>query len=539
MGSSPRGWSHIQFNNEYKAIRNAIYNVNERRYEVILRENVTNNDIQNAIIENKPTIIHFSGHGTENFLITHDGKDYGQEDQINNQNFVNIIKRAKSVKCVVLSCCYSKQLAEDLIKLKHIESVIGTSDEIKNDTCIIFAKGFYLSKANGYTYKEAFENGKDKVSINQISGASLLQYHGESDISITESPIKPLKKKKSTHVFIAIGIVFLCSLGFWLFKIPPKKESNPIVMTVPIVFEKDGLYGYKVDNNITIKPKFYSASEFKNGRALVGVADSVYYIDMKGNWLKTKSRLQITETKYVKKRIPNCSKCELEGWFSVDKNENIIDFKPNSKIAVIHKKYKDGKPLGHILPNEIGTFSYSLKYMICESDKTRDLNNIVRQEKMPEYLFSNYKSYFIDHPNDIISFYLCKSAAEQGHLKAQNNLGVLYEKGVNTSVPINYNKAFKWYLKAAKQGLRESQGAVGLFYYKGISVNKNDEEALKWTLSAAEKGDTRSEYLLGVFFETGDIVSQNFDKAKMWYEKAALKGLPEAKNRLDSISKYY
>ena len=41
-------------------------------------------------------------------------------------------------------------------------------------------------------------------------------------------------------------------------------------------------------------------------------------------------------------------------------------------------------------------------------------------------------------------------AAEQGHARAQNNLGVMYEFG--DGVPQNYAEAVKWFHLAAEQG---------------------------------------------------------------------------------------
>jgi len=545
LGASPKNIDHIQTNKEYQTIRTAVNNAADRKYKVVSHQNVTNDIIQDTIIEEKPTIVHFSGHGTENFLITHHNNDYGLEDQMNNDSFVKIIERAKSITCVVLNCCYSKTLAEKLIKIDHVKAVIGTSDKIKNEACLKFAKGFYLSISNGYSFEEAFEDGKNKITINQVSGASLLKYHGKLKTPTPVIPNNLERKRNSTPFFIGIVLLFLCGLGFWLFnmseEIIPEKEINSNVKTPPIPFKKDSLYGYKINDSITINPKFHAASEFKNDSALVSVVDSTYYIDTKEKWLKSERKYifnkpisSVKETKYVKKSIPNCSRCKLEGWFSVDKDGNIIDFKPNSKISLVLKGYSNNRILGYIKPSELSNFSFTLKWMICEP---REEVTGTSKGELQEYLFSVYKNYQIKNSVDIIAFHLCKGAAEYGHPKAQNNLAVMYEKGVSSAIPINYHEAYKWYLKAAKQGLPEAQKTVGLCYKIGKGTIKNKQEAIKWILKAAQNGNTHSEYLIGTFYETGDIVTQDFDKATAWYKKAASKGLPEAKSRLDSISK--
>ena len=58
-----------------------------------------------------------------------------------------------------------------------------------------------------------------------------------------------------------------------------------------------------------------------------------------------------------------------------------------------------------------------------------------------------------------------RMAAENGHVKAQYNLGVIYYKG--QGIEQDYNEAIKWYRKAAEQGYTQSQTILGLMYSKG------------------------------------------------------------------------
>ena len=61
-----------------------------------------------------------------------------------------------------------------------------------------------------------------------------------------------------------------------------------------------------------------------------------------------------------------------------------------------------------------------------------------------------------------------KPLAEQGYALAQNNLGVMYEKGQGVSQ--NYKTAVKWYTLAAEQGYAVAQCNLGLIYDKGEGV---------------------------------------------------------------------
>ena len=59
-------------------------------------------------------------------------------------------------------------------------------------------------------------------------------------------------------------------------------------------------------------------------------------------------------------------------------------------------------------------------------------------------------------------------SAEQGDAMAQNNLGVMYQKG--EGVPQDYKEAVKWYRLAAEQGHATAQTNLGGMYYKGQGV---------------------------------------------------------------------
>ncbi|WP_439830288.1 tetratricopeptide repeat protein, partial [Aeromonas veronii] len=52
-----------------------------------------------------------------------------------------------------------------------------------------------------------------------------------------------------------------------------------------------------------------------------------------------------------------------------------------------------------------------------------------------------------------------RKAAEQGHAKAQYNLGVMYGNG--QGVPQDDAQAVVWFRKAAEQGLAEAQYELG------------------------------------------------------------------------------
>ena len=123
-----------------------------------------------------------------------------------------------------------------------------------------------------------------------------------------------------------------------------------------------------------------------------------------------------------------------------------------------------------------------------------------------------------------------QKADEQGDAEVQFSIGLRYYKG--ESVEKDDVKAAEWFRKAAEQGLAESQNKLGLVYYRGEGVPQDDVEAVKWFRRAAEQGNARAQHSLGLMYAEGQGVPEDDAKAVKWYRKAAEQGLAEAQHSL-------
>jgi len=135
--------------------------------------------------------------------------------------------------------------------------------------------------------------------------------------------------------------------------------------------------------------------------------------------------------------------------------------------------------------------------------------------------------------------------AEQGDAKAQNNLGVMYDKG--QGVPQDYKEAVKWYRLSAEQGIADTQFNLGRMYDNGLGVPQDYKKAVKWLLKSAEQKNTKAQRLIRASYhklhkevaEQGDSyaqrflgdsyylglgVTQDYAEAAKWYKKAAEQG---------------
>ena len=88
----------------------------------------------------------------------------------------------------------------------------------------------------------------------------------------------------------------------------------------------------------------------------------------------------------------------------------------------------------------------------------------------------------------VTAFKECKVLADQGHVDAQYNLGLMYKNG--QGVLQDYGAAVKWYRKAAERGYASAQINLGLMYYDGEGVSQDTIAAHMWWNIAAANGRT-------------------------------------------------
>ena len=135
-------------------------------------------------------------------------------------------------------------------------------------------------------------------------------------------------------------------------------------------------------------------------------------------------------------------------------------------------------------------------------------------------LFCLIKEYETKNYNKAIFWY--KKAAKQGFGMDQNNLGIMYIKGLG--VKKDYKKAFELFQEAAIQGNIQAQYNLGLMYYMGLSVKKDYKKAAKLFEEPAKKGNPRAQCYLGLMYATGKGVRKDENIANYYLRKSCKQG---------------
>lgn len=98
-------------------------------------------DVIQAINEEDPTVIHFSGHGSdEDEIVFQDNQ--GNAELVSKEAIVQTMMSASdTIKLVFFNTCFSYGQAQAVVE--HVDAAIGMTNSIGDEAARIFAAQFY------------------------------------------------------------------------------------------------------------------------------------------------------------------------------------------------------------------------------------------------------------------------------------------------------------------------------------------------------------------------------------------------------------
>jgi hypothetical protein len=163
LSANPKQTSELRLGQEARDLRDQLHLVRHARAKITV-ENcwaVRISDIQREILNNRPDILHFSGHGDKGLLCFEDAA--GGIAPVSTKAMADLFRLHTSIKCLVLNACHSAEMATAVAP--HVDAVIGCDDEIDDDACIAFTFAFYRALAHGYDYARSFAQAQVEVRM--------------------------------------------------------------------------------------------------------------------------------------------------------------------------------------------------------------------------------------------------------------------------------------------------------------------------------------------------------------------------------------
>ena len=128
-------------------------------------------DLRKALLDENPSIVHFSGHGSsEGRIILVDGN--GNQMEMPPKAIGSLFELfSDKIECVILNACYSESQAQEIVK--SIPIVIGMNDAVPDNAAIVFATAFYDAIGAGKDYEFAFKLAKLSIEMEGVTGEDI------------------------------------------------------------------------------------------------------------------------------------------------------------------------------------------------------------------------------------------------------------------------------------------------------------------------------------------------------------------------------
>jgi hypothetical protein len=173
LGANPPGTEQLRVDREIREIQQTIQSGSERdNIQVSIRLAVRPGDIIQALLYEKPRLVHFAGHGggPEEGVIVEN--EYGVSRIVPVATLVQLFRDAgQSVECVVVNACETGSLARELSAV--VPYAIGMRHPVRDKSAIRFSAGFYQGMAAGRPIPDAFDLGVVRLKMSPIGSDEL------------------------------------------------------------------------------------------------------------------------------------------------------------------------------------------------------------------------------------------------------------------------------------------------------------------------------------------------------------------------------
>ena len=165
LAANPGSSEQLALDEEARAIEEKVRDAKHRDLVIVqTRWAVRPGDLQQAFLENEPTVVHFSGHGGGNVGIVLAGGDPSKESFVTADALADLFRVLKDgIRVVVLNACFSEVQAKAIVE--QIDFVVGMGDSIGDEAARVFAAAFYRGLAFGRTVRSAFELGINELKL--------------------------------------------------------------------------------------------------------------------------------------------------------------------------------------------------------------------------------------------------------------------------------------------------------------------------------------------------------------------------------------
>ncbi len=159
------GHAPLRVDAEVRLIEEALQRSRYRdRFQVETKLAVRTTDLRRSLLDYRPQIVHFSGHGTGEMGLVLE-TDTGQQQIVRTEALTQLfgVFDTGEIECVLLNACYSEVQANAIHQF--VDCVIGMNQPIGDQAAVEFSEGFYDALGAGRLYDQAFKIGCSAIAL--------------------------------------------------------------------------------------------------------------------------------------------------------------------------------------------------------------------------------------------------------------------------------------------------------------------------------------------------------------------------------------
>lgn len=185
MAANPTDTPQLRLDEEARSIQEKI-RLSEYRDSVHFESRwaTRSSDILQAINETNPTVVHFSGHGTQTGELALLNPDGSTKIVTKEAIAMAMATASDTIRLVVFNACFSELQAVSVVE--HIEAAIGMSDSIRDDTACTFAAQLYSSIGFGRSLQTSFNQAIAELLLEGIPGENIPQIYARDDVDLND-----------------------------------------------------------------------------------------------------------------------------------------------------------------------------------------------------------------------------------------------------------------------------------------------------------------------------------------------------------------
>lgn len=164
LACGPEDQKHLRLDKEARELRTSL-SLSRHRDSIRLEDRwaVRTGDLLQALNEVEPTIVHFSGHGSNDGSFFFEDA-YGNSKPISPDSLAPALATVSdTVRMVVFNACFSERQAIQTVH--YLDAAIGMRAPISDKAAVVFASSLYSSIGFGLSLEKSFKQAKASLML--------------------------------------------------------------------------------------------------------------------------------------------------------------------------------------------------------------------------------------------------------------------------------------------------------------------------------------------------------------------------------------